>query len=290
VRDALPDTFSWGRERYGRFLLQLEEAWLDDEAYLEICRQTGRRGDLVERLLDLRRVDEAAAAAREAHDYVLVRLADRFVAHGHDQLAESLIRERMGDDSDRRLMEWLKERALERGDWEEALTLTESLFWRRPGLEGYQELRALARSIERWDDLRAAILSRLAEEERDKLLIEIYLEEGEVDRALKTLQEMREASRWRWQSDRLSVDVARAAEAERPREAIRLYVGAAHELIGRRGRGNYAEAATYLIRVRDLYRRLGEASTWETYITELRESSPRLRALKDELKKAGLTT
>jgi hypothetical protein len=73
-------------------------------------------------------------------------------------------------------MEWLKERALELGDREEALALAEMLFWRRPGQEGYQELRALARSMERWDDLRAAILSRLAEEGRDKFLIEIYLE------------------------------------------------------------------------------------------------------------------
>ncbi len=288
VRDALSGESSWSRERYGGFLLRLEEAWMDDEAFLQICRQTGRREDLIERLLALGRVDEAAAAAREARDCVLIRLADLFVAQGHDQLAESLIRERMAAGFDTRLVEWLKEWALERGDREEALTLTEKLFWRGPGLRGYQELRTLARPMERWDDLRAAILSRLAEEERDRLLIEIYLEEGEVDRALKTLKEMRETSRWRWRSDRLSVDVARAAEAERPREAIRLYGEAVNELIARRGRENYAVAATYLSRVRDLCWRLDEESTWEDYITQLRDSNPRLRALKDELHKAGL--
>lgn len=289
VRDALSGESSWSRERYGGFLLRLEEAWMDDEAFLQICRQTGRREDLVERLLDLGRVDEAAAAAREARDYVLIRLADLFVARGHDQLAESLIRERMATDSDTHFTRWLRERALERGDREEALRLTETLFWRGPGLRGYQELRTLARPIERWDDLRAAILSRLAEEQEDRLLLEIYLEEGEVDRALETLEEMRGASRWRWRSDRLSVDVARAAEAERPREAIRLYGDAVNELIAARGRDNYAVAATYLTRVRDLYRRLDEESAWDTYITQLREKNPRLRALKDELKKAGLT-
>jgi uncharacterized Zn finger protein len=289
VRDTLPRESSWSRGRYGGFLLRLEEAWMDDEAFLEICRETGRREDLVERLLDLGRVDEAAAAAREARDYVLIRLADLFVARGHDQLAESLIRERMATDSDTHFTRWLRERALERGDREEALRLTETLFWRGPGLRGYQELRTLARPIERWDDLRAAILSRLAEEQEDRLLLEIYLEEGEVDRALETLEEMRGASRWRWRSDRLSVDVARAAEAERPREAIRLYGDAVNELIAARGRDNYAVAATYLTRVRDLYRRLDEESAWDTYITQLREKNPRLRALKDELKKAGLT-
>ncbi|MGD2178197.1 MAG: hypothetical protein PVG71_10285 [Anaerolineae bacterium] len=80
----------------------------------------------------------------------------------------------------------------------------------------------------------------------------------------------------------------RAAEQERPREAIRLYADAVNELIAARGRQNYATAATYLTRVRDLYRRLGEAPTWETYIARLLENNRRLRALRDELNKVGL--
>lgn len=48
------------------------------------------------------------------------------------------------------------------------------------------------------------------------------------------------------------------------------------------------EASTYLVRVRDLYRRLGEQETWQTFIADLRGQNSRLRALKDELNKAGL--
>jgi uncharacterized Zn finger protein len=140
----------------------------------------------------------------------------------------------------------------------------------------------------KWDELRAATLARLAREDEHTLLIEIYLEEGEVGRALETLKQMQGTSRWLWGSDRLAVEVAQAAEKEQPREAIRLYTEAAERLIAGRGRGNYATAATYLTRVRDLYRRLDAAATWETTITRLRESNPRLRALKDELNKAGL--
>jgi hypothetical protein len=40
--------------------------------------------------------------------------------------------------------------------------------------------------------------------------------------------------------------------------------------------------------VRDLYNRLGKATTWETLITGLREQNRRLPALQDELNKAGL--
>jgi uncharacterized Zn finger protein len=155
-------------------------------------------------------------------------------------------------------------------------------------LKRYQELRALAEPLEKWRDLRSTILSRLAREEQYNLLIRIYLDAGEVDHALETLVKLRAAFRWGWRSDQLSIEVAGAAEEERPRKAIRLYEEAAEKLIAQRGRGNYAVAASYLARVRDLYRRLDEAAVWETTIARLREDNRRLRALKDELSKAGL--
>jgi uncharacterized Zn finger protein len=132
------------------------------------------------------------------------------------------------------------------------------------------------------------VLSRLDAEERHHLLIAIHLDEDEIDRALETLDRWQAASRWRRLDGRLSMRVARAAEKERPRAAIHLYVEAVEALIARRGRGNYAVAAAHLSRVRDLYRRLGEENAWEVLITGLRKMNPRLRALKDELDKAGL--
>ncbi len=288
VRDALPEEASWGRRAYGHFLLQLEQEWLDDEDYLRICRETGRRQDLVERLLALDRVDEAMAAAPEASDYGLVQLADLFVAQNRGHVAETLIRERMATSRDSRLMVWLKERALARGDREEALALTERLFWQRPSLQRYQDVRALARQMARWDDLRTGVLARLTQKGSHTLLTKIHLDEGELDRALQTLEQRHAESRLGWRDDGLTIRVAQAAEEERPREAIRLYAHAAQALIARRGRSNYAVAATYLSHVRDLYRHLDEESSWETLIAQLRDNNRRLRALKDELNKAGL--
>lgn len=136
--------------------------------------------------------------------------------------------------------------------------------------------------------MRQAVLARLDAEERHHLLVEIHLDEEEIDQALETLDRWRTPSRWRRADDRLSMRVARAAEKERPRAAIHLYVEAVTALIAYRGRGNYAVAATHLSCVRDLFRRLGEEAAWEGLITGLREMNPRLRALKDELDKAGL--
>lgn len=120
-------------------------------------------------------------------------------------------------------------------------------------------------------------------------MTEIYLEEGEVDRALETVEQIR-APGWGqvWVGSPLRIRVAQAAEESRPRTAIRLYVEAAERLIAARGRGNYGTAATYLVRVRNLYHRLGEPETWETLIADLRERNRRLPALQDELNKAGL--
>ncbi len=291
VRAAMPAGESWSdnyhRQVYGGFLLSLEEEQMDDKAFLRVCRETKRWRDLVDRLLALGRVEEAAATAREVGDYELLRLADVFASHDHADLAEALVRERPPTDRDSRLTVWLKERARERGDLAEALALAETLFWQRPTVTGYQELRDLARLLERWNELRTAILARLAGDERYRLLTEIHLEEGEVDRALETVGQVH-ASAWGWGSGRLSIRVAQAAEESRPREAIRIYVERAEQLIAARGRGNYAEAARYLCRVRDLYHRLDEPKTWETFIAGLREQNRRLRALKDELNKAGL--
>ncbi|MBN1485498.1 MAG: SWIM zinc finger family protein [Chloroflexia bacterium] len=283
------DSFSASFQRrvYGGFLLDLGQDRLDDEAFLRICRETDRWDDLVDRLLALGRVEEAVEVTQQVSDYKLISLANILVTHGQAGLAETLVRERAQSSRDDRLPSWLKQRALERGDLEQALALTEGLFWKSPSLAGYQELRELAGSLGQWGELRSAVLARLADAGQYGLLTAIHLEEGQVAQALETLAQIRRPS-WHWGGESLRLQVARAAEEEYPQEAIRLYVPMAEKLIAARGRGNYAEATTYLVRVRSLYHRLGEPVAWQTLIRGIRESNPRLRALKDELNKAGL--
>lgn len=291
VRQALPRGDSWGenyhRQRLGGFLLDLEAAEQDDELFLHTCRETGRLNDLVERLLTLGRVEEAVEAAGGADDYTLLALANLLVTHGHAEPAERLVRERAQGSRDDRLLAWLKERALARGDGAEALALAEVLFWRGTTLERYQELQTLAQPLGRWDKLRATVLSRLAEGRHHGLLTEIYLHEGAIDQALRSLEQGR-ATGWGWMSGGLALRVAQTAEEGRPREAIRLYMEAVESLIRGQGRANYVTAAGHLRRVRDLHHRLGEVANWEKVITTLREKNRRLRALKEELDRAGL--
>ncbi|MGH2543556.1 MAG: hypothetical protein ACRDIB_12195, partial [Ardenticatenaceae bacterium] len=209
-------------------------------------REMGRLADLVGRLLDLDRIEEAEAAAREAGEHELLPLADLFISHGHGAIAERLVRERLRTTQNvhvMQLMEWLKRYVERRGDLAEALSFAESLFWQRPWLAGYNEVKRLAQATGQWDDRRPALLEELAGKGSYGLLTEIHLEEGEIAEALKTLPQARADRGW-WGTD-LTIKTAQAAEARFPRDAIRLYMERINGLIEARGRGNYAAAATY---------------------------------------------
>ncbi len=291
IRSAMPAGNAWNdsfhRQRYGGFLLDLEGDALDDEGFLRIAHETGRTRDLVDRLLDLGRVDEAAAEIRRADDSTLFEMVGLLMAKTHADLAARLVRERLPAARDStRFMEWLKERASERGDAAEALQFSEALFWKLPTLSRYDEVRQFARARGSWDALRPELLARLGKANNFALLTEIHLQDSEIDQALKTLPK---ATGWAsYDATPLHIRVAHAAEERYPSEAIRIYTAAAQQLIKHQGRDNYATAASYLARVRDLHRRLGEPNTWQALIADIRTQNKRLRALHEELAKAGL--
>lgn len=291
IQSILPTGDSWSddyrRQILGGFQIALQEDQLDDEAFLALCRQTGRVHDLVDRLLSLNRVDEVARGAHQASDYQLLTLADIFVQYGHGPLAQSLIRTRNETSSDSRLTGWLKAYAEKGGDFAQALDLAGKLFWMRPSINAYVEMRRLAEQLDLWKELRAETQDRLAERGEFSFLTEIYLDEGQIDLALASLEQARSTSRW-GVSNSLILQVAEAARQERPLQSIRLYLDVVQHLIAIRGRGNYAQAAGYLTQVQNIYRRLGDLAGWQRLITNLREENRNLRALQDELNRAML--
>ncbi len=91
-----------------------------------------------------------------------------------------------------------------------------------------------------------------------------------------------------WNVKALEEGVAARSRHARPRKAIPIYIARARAEIGMRSRDYYAQAARHLTIVRELYKDIGEEETWAKWIAELREEFRRLRALQDELNKAGL--
>lgn len=297
---ARPDSSGWGTrfrdQWYGGFLLELEADELDDEAFLRICRETGRIGDAVDRLLTLGRLDEAIRDAEKEGDYDLMALADIFVQHGHHTEAEKMIRQRSKTSDDTRLLDWLKRFYLSRNDKAAGLDLAVELFYKQPPvLAYYQEIRLLAKVLGRWETIRPELLAYLKKTQNNYLLIQIALDEGDIVEALvllKTSQARSSATAYGglnfYGYSGIEIEVAKAAEATLPRESIEIYQKHVERLIGQRGRGSYQQACQYLLKVRDLYKKLGEDEKWTGYLTNLRDKNRMLRALKEELQKAGL--
>jgi len=289
IQLALPDVREWGQETLGGLLLDLQAEELDDEAYLTICRQTGRLIDLVNRLLQLGCLDEAMTETEKAEDYKVPTLADLFVQHSHGPLAERMIRARSETSRDDRLIDWLKDYAIQHDDLTKALELVRRLFWMQPTLERFLEIKKLATQIDQWVEVRLETLDKLSNNKQFALLVEIFLEEGEIDRALETLEQARSIARHQWEFPHsLELQVAKAAETSRPESAIQLYLNQIHSLIGRHGRDNYAEAANFLKVVQGIYIRLGRKEDWQSLIASLRQENQNLPAFQDELKKAKL--
>ena len=289
VRAAMARGSSWSdnfhRQVHGRFLLDLEMADLDDDAFLSICRESGLVADLVDRLLTLGRLDEALSEAELAGDYVLLILADVFLEHGCAERVEPLLVRRTETSQDHRLMEWLKARHQERGELAEALTLANRLLQARPHLAGYQEVRQLSLQLGVWQELRPDLLAEWSAAGQHGLLTDIHLEEGEIDLALRSVRQR--PPRFPYEADQL-IRVAQAALETHPRAAVDIYRQQVESLIEARGRDNYRRACAHLTRVRDIYRQLGEEPEWTDFMAQLRERHRRLPALREELSNSGV--
>jgi hypothetical protein len=297
VRESLQQDTQWrtdySRQKYGQFLLKLEKD-LDDESYLQICRETGRIYDAVERLLKLKRVAEAEEVAEQASDSDLPRIADLFVWHGQDGVAEDLMRQRSRKTQDWHILPWLKKFYLDRYDLEAALDVADAIFCHYATIEGYREIRRLAKSLDAWTSTRSKLLAFLDNAHNIELPIQIALDEGEIDRALELVKRQLENSSsygWGAKASPLSdanLSVARTVEVSRPRAAIDIYQQHVERLIEQKEWGSYKTACEYLVKIRKLYENLDEENAWASYITDLRKKYNRLRSLKAEMETAGL--
>ncbi len=276
---------NYHRQVYGGFLLELKADELDDESFLRLCRETHRLNDLVDRLLALGRVDEASDEAERAGDYELLTLADIFVQHQQAKVAERLMNERVKTAKDTRLAEWLKERSKAKGDSAGALAWARKLFEEYPSLERYDEIHKLALELDTWQSVRAELLVWLNQQKDFTLLTEIHLAAKEIDAALATLKKIQDRY---FPAIGLRLQVAQAAEATHPRDALRIYLEEAERIIQARNRGAYDQACQYLVRVRKLYQQLNESEVWEQYLQKVKVETKAMRAFKAEMAKAGL--
>lgn len=286
----------WRRHGYGGLLLSVMGDKLDDNAYLQLCAETGHALSAVVRLLQKERVKDALTIAGQVTGYKMLRFADQFETHGYAESAWQLVSEQAEHAVRPWAFDaWLQAFAERHGDVERALQIALKSFWRNPSDSGYVTIRRIGEQLDTWADQQRQILDRLAAEGRYDVLVDIALTEGDGESALVAYQHLVEAEasssdpyvRIR-PGQRRRIAVAKAIRDAHPWISVNLTMQTVENLIAQRGRGNYAVAADHLRTVRDIYFEHDAPDRWETLIKELRDKHYRLPALQDELNKAEL--
>jgi hypothetical protein len=200
--------------------------------------------------------------------------------------------------------EWLEARYIEFGMADKALAMARRRFDAQPGAATYGAVKRAAHlpglPADGWPAIRHELIVALLTKAAWRDLITIYLDEQLPGEALEILKRLElrapRTTAGTWGSggylDMSLVDVekrvAQAAEADYPEQARDIYQRMAARYIEARGRGNYIPAAELLLRVRELYLRLGQEVAWREYIANLRMQHKSLRALKEELDSRAL--
>ncbi|HVW00370.1 MAG TPA: hypothetical protein VHB77_08520 [Planctomycetaceae bacterium] len=293
IRSGLPKADDsrgeWKRSNWGSILIDLSAEPMDDEAFLQHCREFGLIRVAVQRLLDEGRLDEAVLEMHALSNHDLALYADQLTTLGHVELARKLIMERMAQDpkaDNWQLRTWLKRHYQSQQDWPALLALYIEDYRATPKSELYGEIRELAQIVGTWDGLRSELIALLSDKSSE--LIRVHLLEGNVGHAIELFDSPANGFFEQIGRATVALEVAQAAEASHTTVAARIYRAQAEQLIARRSRDNYRAACGFLKKVQQLYQQLDRAAEFKSVMARLREQCRSLRALHEELRYAGL--
>ncbi len=282
----------WAAEAYNEFLMDLDMLdQVDPEIILERLRTQGMYHLLVNKLLQMERPDEAAVVIQQEMNtaYEWTHALNLLVDHGHDMKAEQVVEGLLAAEYNYELAEWLLDRYKASDNKPGLLRWQIRQMQSRPNIQNYSELKVTAQALNQWDSLRPQIISDLQGDQSYDVLTRVYLHDEQWELAwdmLPKAEKQRDSIYGYGQP--LDFDVAQASRHALPERAIPVYIKYARKRIANRSRDQYAVAANLLTTVQKLYDQLDEIEKWETLIAEIRAEFKTLRALQDELNKAGL--
>ncbi|BCM91379.1 hypothetical protein IAD21_03251 [Abditibacteriota bacterium] len=191
---------------------------------------------------------------------------------------------------------WLCDFYLRYGRATEARAEAVRLFAKEPKSDQFDRLKRAVELQSDWQSQRDSIEQDLRSHagknwqggsRADEVALELVLCERDAPRIYSLFKKLAKSERHR----RLEA-VANAIEAEMPEQSLALWRELAEWIIEHRdqnsARRSYAHAAQALMHVRDLYKKLGSVDEWTDYRQTLLGVYKSLRALPDEMKKAGV--
>lgn len=241
----------------------------DEEAYLELARESGRDAEYAEALIRSRRAEALPAALSAARSTeAALWLAHAFFEAGNAVSALQVARHGLDAHGDKVLLaSWLAPLAESLEDHATALRAYMESCSSAPTVESYRAVRRL--SGEAWESARQELLAAA----RRASATGILLEEELWDEAIAAVE-----ARGPLDYDAIERVVV-AVHAARPDWAIRACQQQVQVLTARAIASRYEPAARWLEHMRDAYVAAGRSEEWETYFGDFLERYRRRPAL-----------
>ncbi|MGW0821010.1 SWIM zinc finger family protein [Streptomyces sp. NPDC002845] len=190
---------------------------------------------------------------------------------------------------DTALVDHLCDRYAQAGRLTDAVAVRRDHFGARRSLLAYQQLRAAARAADCWPAEREGALALLRADARRRqqgwyggpVLVDALLDDEDVDAAWQAATET-------GADDRQWLTLADQARADRPADALSVYLRLAEPLTQQTGNTVYAQLVGLLLSIRDCHRRLGTPEEFTAYVTALRAAQKRKRNLMRLMDENGL--
>ncbi|MGP4049274.1 SWIM zinc finger family protein [Streptomyces sp. 2A115] len=190
---------------------------------------------------------------------------------------------------DTALVDYLCERYAQAGRLPYAVALRRDHFGVRLSLLAYQQLRAAARAADCWQGEREGALALLRADAGRRqpgwyggpVLVDALLDDKDGEAAW-------EAAADSGADDRQWLALADHTRAERPADALGVYLRLAEPLTTQTGNAVYEQLVGLLLNIRDCHRRLGTPGEFTAYVTALRTAQKRKRNLLRLMDEHGL--
>ncbi|MER6122832.1 hypothetical protein ABT173_09130 [Streptomyces sp. NPDC001795] len=189
---------------------------------------------------------------------------------------------------DTALVDYLCDRYTQTDRLPDAVALRRDHFGARRTLLAYQQLRTAAQAADRWPTERDGALDLLrADAERHEgryggpVLIDALLDDMDVDAAWQAATRTgAHDQQWRTLADQ--------ARADRPADALGVYLSLAEPLTKQTGNTAYQQLVTLLLNIRDCHHLLDGEDEFAAYVTALRTAQRRKRNLMRLMDEHGL--
>ncbi len=290
------DNYVWQSEIIEDLLAHLDALdGISPEITLTRLREKALYGLLIEKLLALGRFDEASNLFQNhvTDMFEQTRSLTDFVDNGHVAYAEDMAESLEQTHPNPSLSAWLLRHYQKTDNKPKLLTQEWKIFELTPSEHGYHKLKTLAQAIGTWERVYEQIIKTVSTKPNNNLLMRIYLIERDWDAAwgmvasIPSRSKPSEAWGYRPRLPEFDLVVAEASYLFRPQRAIPVLRNYVYDYIEQRNRPAYVEAVRLISKLRDIYDQEDDIETWGKLIDDLRKTYKTLRALHDELNKAG---